>query len=130
MKISGFTFIRNGINYGYPFVESIKTLTKLCDEVIVVVGNSIDNTLQSIEGIGSDKIKIIHSIWDDSLREGGSVFCEQANIGFDNISGDWGIHLQADEVFHESDYENIIKAIKENNNNPKLEGLLFNFLNF
>ena len=35
MKISGFTFVRNGMKYDYPFLESINSLLALCDEVIV-----------------------------------------------------------------------------------------------
>ena len=32
MRVSGFTFIRNGTMLGYPFVESIRSALPLCDE--------------------------------------------------------------------------------------------------
>ena len=70
MIIHGFTFVRNAVKYDYPVIESITFILPIVDEFIVSVGNSDDNTLQLIESIGSPKIRIIHSVWDDSLREG------------------------------------------------------------
>jgi glycosyltransferase involved in cell wall biosynthesis len=73
MFVSGFTIVRNAVRYDYPVVEAIQSILPICDEVIVLVGNSEDDTLALIESIGSDKIKIHHSVWDDSLRQGGIV---------------------------------------------------------
>ena len=42
-------------------------------EFVLAVGDCTDNTLELIEGIGSPKIKIIHTIWDESIREGGKT---------------------------------------------------------
>ena len=66
MKVAGFTIIRNAVKYDYPVVEAITSILPICDEFIVCVGNSDDETLKLIESIPSDKIKIVHSIWDDS----------------------------------------------------------------
>ena len=73
MYVSGFTFIRNAIKYDYPIVEAIQSLLPLCDEIVVAVGNSDDETLALIENIGSDKIKLLHTIWDDTKRAHGEV---------------------------------------------------------
>ncbi len=35
MKISGFTFIKNAVKYGYPVVESIQSLLPIVDGTIV-----------------------------------------------------------------------------------------------
>ena len=48
MKISGFTYIRNGIKLGYPFVQSISSLLPIVDEMIVVVGDSDDGTREAV----------------------------------------------------------------------------------
>jgi len=48
VKISGFTFIRNGNALGYPFEASIRSLLPLCDEMIVNVPRSTDGTLESV----------------------------------------------------------------------------------
>jgi len=41
MKISAFTFIRNGTIFGFPFVESIRSVLPIVDEFVVNVGNSL-----------------------------------------------------------------------------------------
>ena len=68
MKVSGFTFIRNGVDLGYPFILSINSILPLCDEFIVVVGKSHDDTLERVKAIGSEKIKIIETTWNDTLH--------------------------------------------------------------
>ena len=73
MKVTGFSFVRNAIKFDYPIVEAITSILPLCDEFVVAVGNSEDNTLELIKSINSPKIKIIETVWDESLREGGRV---------------------------------------------------------
>ena len=68
MKISGFTFVKNAVKYDYPVVESIKSILPLVDEMIVSLGDSEDETNALIESIGSEKIKIVHSVWDKNSR--------------------------------------------------------------
>jgi len=45
MKISAFTFIKNGQILVYPFVQSIQSVLPIVDEFVVNVGNSEDDTL-------------------------------------------------------------------------------------
>jgi hypothetical protein len=82
MKVCGFTIIRNAIKFDYPVIESITSILPICDQFIVAVGNSDDETLQLIQSINSPKIKIIETIWDDSLREGGKVLADETNKAF------------------------------------------------
>jgi len=58
-------------------VEAINSIIPLCDEIIVSVGDSKDETEQLIQSIQSPKIKIYHSQWNDALREGGFVLAEE-----------------------------------------------------
>jgi len=74
MKVVGFTFVRNGIIFDYPFLESIRSLLPLCDELIVAVGQSDDDTLEQIQSLQSSKVQIIKTVWDDSLRKAGQFF--------------------------------------------------------
>lgn len=53
MKVSGFTFIRNGEMLGFPFVESVKSALPVCDEFVVNVGKSAGNPLGRIKAIVS-----------------------------------------------------------------------------
>lgn len=132
MKVSGFTFVRNALNYDYPIIEVISSILPLCDEVIVAVGNSEDDTLELIKSIQTDKIKIIETIWDDSLREGGKVLAAETNKAFSAISADadWAFYIQADEIIHEDDYEAIRQGMERNLTNEKVDGLLFKYRHF
>jgi len=130
IKVSGFSYMRNSFKYGYPVIESIKSILPICDEFIAVVGKSDDGTREAIEAIGSPKIKIIDTEWDDELVKGGKVFAQQANIGLKACTGDWAFHIQSDEVFHEADLPEIVKAMKDHVDDPAVEGFLFDFYHF
>lgn len=132
MKVSGFTFVRNAIKFDYPITEAIKSILPLCDEVIVAVGKSDDETLSLIKNIKSEKIKIIETVWDDSLRKGGEVLAIETNKAFDAISkdSDWCFYIQGDEVIHEKYYSNIKDAMEKWKDDKNVEGLLLNYLHF
>ena len=113
-------------------VEAITSILSLCDEFIVALGNSDDQTEDLIKAINSPKIKIINTVWDDSLRAGGAVFAAQTDIAFNAIStdSDWAFYIQGDECVHE-DYLPVIKKEMENNlADTGIEGLLFKYLHF
>jgi glycosyltransferase involved in cell wall biosynthesis len=132
MKVSGFTFIRNAIKYDYPVVEAITSVLPLCDEFVVAVGNSDDNTRGLIESIGSPKIRIIDTVWDDTLREGGRVLAVETDKAFDALSSDsdWAIYIQGDEVLHEQYLDTLREAMQKWKDHPEVEGLLLNYLHF
>jgi glycosyltransferase involved in cell wall biosynthesis len=130
MKISGFSYVKNGLEYGYPFIEAILSVLPVCDEFVVAVGESTDGTREAIAKLDPKKIKIVDTVWDMSQREGGKVFAQQANIALDHTTGEWAFHIQADEVMHEKDLPAIVAAIKDNENNPQVEGFIFPFLHF
>jgi hypothetical protein len=132
MKVTGFTFIRNAIKFDYPIVEAIASILPLCDNFVVAVGKSEDNTRNLIERIDPVKIKIIDTVWNDNLRTGGKVLAEETNKAFDAIEEetDWCFYIQGDEVVHEK-YHNVIKdEMKLWMEDKKVEGLLFKYLHF
>lgn len=132
MKVTGFTFVRNAIKFDYPIVEAITSILPLCDEFIVAVGKSEDATLELVKSISSSKIKIIETVWDDSLREGGRVLAVETDKAFAAISPDtdWAFYIQGDEVVHEKYYPAIFDAMKKWKDDKNVEGLLFNYLHF
>jgi glycosyltransferase involved in cell wall biosynthesis len=129
MTISGFSYVRNGIEMGYPFLEAIQSILPVCDEFVVAVGESTDGTREAIAALGP-KLKIIDTVWDMRFREGGKVFAQQTNIAHDHTTGDWAFHIQADEVIHEDDLPKIVKAISKCKDNERVEGFIFPFLHF
>ncbi|RKR85667.1 hypothetical protein BDD43_5938 [Mucilaginibacter gracilis] len=132
MKVAGFTFIRNAVKNDYPVVEAITSILPVCDEFIVALGNCDDGTRQLIEGINSPKIKILHTVWDESKRSGGTVFAEETDKAFNAISPDmdWAFYIQGDECVHEKYHALIRKEMEDNLNDTKIEGLLFKYLHF
>jgi hypothetical protein len=132
MFVSGFTFVRNAIKFDYPVVEAILSILPICDEVIVAVGNSNDDTMGLIQSINSPKIKIIETIWDDSLRKGGQVLAVETDKALAAVSpdADWCFYIQGDEVVHEQYLPIIKQAMEDNLNLKKVEGLLFKYTHF
>jgi len=130
MIISGCTFVRNGFMLGYPVRESLNSLLSICDEVVIAIGNSEDDTLSYIQSLQDPRIVIIETIWDDNLREGGQILAQQTNIALNACTGDWILYLQADEVLHEQDMQAILNSMKEADNRPEIDGLLFHYHHF
>jgi hypothetical protein len=130
MHIVGFTFIRNGLKFDYPFRESLRSLLPLCDQVVVAAGRSEDATLDALESLSSPKLTIVPTVWDESLKTGGTILSRQTNIALDQVRGDWGIYLQGDEVLHEKDYDKILEAMRRYKDDPQVEGLLFSYCHF
>jgi len=130
IKISGFSYIRNGFDYDVPFLESIQSILPICDEFVIAVGDSSDGTREAIEALNSPKLKIIDTVWDNKMKKNGKIFAQQTNIALDNISGNWAFHLQADEVIHENDLPLLLEFIRENDDVHEVDGMLFPFIHF
>jgi glycosyltransferase involved in cell wall biosynthesis len=132
MFVSGFTFVRNAIRFDYPIDASIRSILPLVDELVICLGNSEDATEELIRSIGDSKIRIINSVWDDSLRTGGRVLAVETDKALQAVStkADWCIYLQADEVIHQDDYVNIRQAMEKHLSDTQVEGLLFDYLHF
>ena len=130
MKVSGFTFIRNAVRYDFPVVEAITSALPIVDEFIVNVGNSDDGTLELIRSIPSDKVRIVESVWDESLKKDGLIYSQQTNIALAQCTGDWALYVQGDEVIHEQDLPALARAMKASLDNRSVRGLLFRYLHF
>lgn len=130
MKVSAFTFIKNGQILGYPFLQSIKSVLPIVDEFVVNVGNSEDNTLQLIKSIKSKKIRIIESYWNENMQDKGFVYGQQKMIAQYNCTGDWAFYIEGDEVYHEKDLEQIKSCMKIHLNDRNVEALVFDFNHF
>lgn len=132
MKVTGFTFVRNAIKFDYPVVEAITSILPLCDEFVIAVGNSEDATFELVKSVNTSKIKIIQTVWDDSVREGGRTLAVETDKAFAAIAEDtdWAFYIQGDEVIHEKYHPLIREAMEKWKNDERVEGLLFNYLHF
>jgi hypothetical protein len=132
MKIAGFTIARNIVKNDYPIVEAILSILPIVDVIIVLAGDSEDNTNEVLQSIQSPKIRIFHSVWDRSVAQGGSIYAVETNKAFQLIddSYDWAFYIQADEVVHEQYCNTIKEACKKYLDDKRVEGLLFKYLHF
>jgi glycosyltransferase involved in cell wall biosynthesis len=108
-KISGYTHVFNAEAGGYPFVESIQSMLGFCDEIIVIDGGSEDGTIERINEIGDDRIKLVERKWD--WTEPG-MDGQQKAYGRAMCTGDFLWQQDVDEVVHEDDYNKIRKLVK------------------
>ena len=130
MKISAFTFIKNGQILGYPFLQSIQSILTIVDEFIINIGESEDDTLMMIQSLASPKIRIIESHWNDSMQDRGYVYGQQKMIAQFNCTGDWAFYIEGDEIYHENELEKIKKSMEMHLNDPNVEALVFDFHHF
>lgn len=132
MKISGFTIIKNAVINDYPVVEAITSILPVVDEMVVLIGDSTDATIDLIKNIDNPKIRVHHSIWDSNLRSGGEVLAVETNKAFQLIDPEstWTFYIQADEVVHEKDHATIREACRRYKDDKRVEGLLFKYIHF
>jgi|TARA_B110000483_G_C18123443_1_gene514656 hypothetical protein len=130
MKVSAFTFIKNGQILGYPFIQSIQSILPIVDEFVINVGESEDNTLDLIKSISDKKIRVIQSKWNDKMKDRGYVYGQQKMIAQFSCTGDWLFYIEGDEVYHESDLDEIRGSMELYKDNLEVEALVFDFFHF
>ena len=134
MKVSGFTFLRNGQKLGYPFVASIRSLLPLVDEFVIALGPCVDDTEAMVRAINDPKIRIVPTQWNERMRGdysvGGFVYGQQKSIALFNCTGDWAFYLEADEVLHEADLPKIRAAMEKYLDDERVEALAFDYQHF
>jgi len=132
LNISGFTFLRNGSKLHYPIIESIRSALPLVDEFVIALGDSDadDDSREQILAIGSDKLRIIDTVWDLDKYPRGMEHAHQTDIAKQACSGDWLLYLQGDEVLHEDDLPKIRAACQLWLDDSRVAGMLFDYLHF
>lgn len=129
-SISGFTFIRNGVELAFPFEASIRSLLPLVDEFVVAVGKGSDDTLARVRAIGDPKIRIIETLWNERMADRGFVYAQQKMIAQYSCTGDWAFYLEGDEVVHEGELSAIRASVERHHTNPAVEALVFDYHHF
>src|SRR3989442_5233310 len=126
--LSGFTIVRNAVTLDYPVVPAIRSLLEACDEVVVNVGDSDDGTRDVVAAIGDPRVRIIDSAWDFS--RGSGVLARETQRALTACRGRWGLYVQGDEVLHESGTAIVRDAVLQCDREPRVEGLLVDYLHF
>jgi len=126
--LSAFTLVRNAVKLNFPIVATIFSVLGVCDEVVVNVGKSDDETREVVAGIGDPRVRIIECEWD--MKRGDGMLAVETQRAMNACRGSWGIYIQADEVLHERGVEELAAAIRRHDGDPRVEGLLVRYLHF
>lgn len=132
MRISGFSMVKNADKLYYPIKAAIESVLPIVDEFVVAVGDcdADDHTRAIIESIGSEKVRIIDTIWDLDQYPNGTENAHQTDIAREACTGDWLIYLQADEVIHEKYLPVIQRQCQQYLEDERVEGFLFKYKHF
>ncbi len=123
---------KNAHKLYYPMRQSVESILPLVDEFVVALGNSDEDDLTraEIEAIGSEKIRIVDTVWDIEKYPRGMEHAHQTDLAMKFCTGDWLFYLQSDEVVHERDLEPIRRRCEELLDDREVEGLLFRYHHF
>ena len=132
MKVCGFSFVKSALKYDYSVVEAITSILPVCNKFIVAIGCCDDCTREMIKSIDSDKIEIIDTVCDSSIRGQRHVLTSEINKTFDTIPAeyDWCFYIQGDEVMHEKYLPGIVLSMRKYLNIKNVDGLIMPFTHF
>lgn len=128
VPISGFTFVRNAVKLDFPVVGSIRSILPACEEVVVAVGKSDDDTLGLVRSIGDPRVRIIETEWD--MSRGRAVLADQTDVAMRACRHPWGIYIQADEVLADGSAQILRDAASEADGDARVEGLAVHYTHF
>jgi adenylate kinase family enzyme len=113
--LTGLTCIKNGNALKYPWKECIKSLASYCNQVLVATASCDDGTIEDLKALCIEypHIKMVFTNWKDINTGNGSVLASVVNELLPFVKNEWCVYLQADELIHEQDIENLFFILKE-----------------
>lgn len=122
-KLAGTLFVMDGIKYDYPFVEAIRALKKVVEEVFVICIETEDGTSQIIQEMNDNgEITALYqpkNFWDSQAHLGSERISVFTNFLIEycwHSGWEWVLNIQADEIISESANPHIWSAINSNSN--------------
>src|SRR5574341_2412064 len=126
--LSGFTIVRNAIKLDFPIVPAIHSILEACDEVVVNVGKSEDDTRDLVASVRDPRVRILDTEWDFSKKN--IMLSLETQRAMDACKGRWGIYIQADEVLHETGARLLKENVAEWDGDARVEALLVKYRHF
>src|SRR4026209_589094 len=120
--LSGFTLVRNAVKLDFPIVPAFQSVLEVCDEVVVNVGASEDDTRDLVASVDDPRVRIIDTTWDFTKKN--IMLSIETQRAMDACRGSWGIYIQADEVLHERGARLLKEKIAAWDGDSSVEGLL------
>lgn len=141
MHVTGVLSVRAAVELGYPFVQVVESLLSLCDRVCFSYDPEFPDDadkimeLESRLGIeGEGKVVYDKSSWNMDNNDKGSEIAWQMDMAIfsqlirSDTRTDWFVVLQADELLHEKDAEDLRDFMK--NASPDIDGFALERLYF
>lgn len=130
--LSGFSIAKNVSVLDYPVEAALRSALPLCDELVVNVGLSEDDTLERVEALAEEdgRIRVLRRDWGPERGRTTRIHSEETNRALDACRNDWALYVQADEVLHEEDFTAIGRSLARAARHERAEGLLFDYLHF
>ena len=109
MRLSVYTFVKNGLYQDYHLLDMLRHHLPLADEVVVHEGLSTDGTYEAIRNL-DPKITVFRSDWDAHQGTDYAVrFKDAARL---RCTGDWCVLLDCDEFIPEWEFEPLRKLLE------------------
>jgi len=105
-------------------MEAIHSALPICDEYIIVAGDSDDETLDHLASLDDPRIRIIHTRWSPDTTPQKCLLAQQTNIGLGFCEGRWCLYLQANEVLHEDSLPQLHGLMEQHADNQAVEAML------
>jgi glycosyltransferase involved in cell wall biosynthesis len=109
MKLSIYTFVKNGLFQDYHVVGMLRHHLPLADEIIVNEGYSTDGTYEAISRL-DPKIRITRTHWGQATSF--DWFLNFKNEARRQCTGDWCILLDCDEFIPEWEFERLRRYLE------------------
>jgi glycosyltransferase involved in cell wall biosynthesis len=110
VKLSIYTFIKDGLYFDFHTVAMLRHHLPLADEIIVNEGFSTDGTYEAIKDIDPVKIRIDRNEWDRSDPRNWMVKIKETARRL--CTGDWCINLDSDEFIPEWDFDRLRRFLE------------------
>lgn len=98
MRLSLYTFVRNGLRLDFHVVQMLRHHLQLADEIVVNEGYSTDGTYEAITAI-DPKIKVFRTEW--GAQRTMEWYRDFKNAARRRCTGDWCVYLDCDEFIPE-----------------------------
>jgi len=108
MKLSIYTFVKDGLYYDFHVVDMLRHHLPLADEIVVNEGYSEDGTYEAIRDL-DPKIKVSRNVWDRSDPSMWHIKFKE--VARRQCTGDWCILLDCDEFIPEWEFGRIRQAL-------------------
>jgi hypothetical protein len=109
MKLSIYTFVKDGLYYDFHVVDMLRHHLPLADEIVVNEGYSEDGTYEAIRDL-DPKIKVSRNVWDRSDPSMWHIKFKE--VARRQCTGDWCILLDCDEFIPEWEFGHIREVLE------------------